>query len=35
MKKIYSKPTLTKGPQLAVITATICVSPIRSNCTLV
>jgi hypothetical protein len=26
MKKTYVKPTLTKGPQLPVITATICVS---------
>ncbi len=33
MKKIYSKPTLTKGPHLPAITATLCVSPIRVNCT--
>jgi hypothetical protein len=26
MKKTYVKPTLTKGPQLSIITATICVS---------
>ena len=26
MKKKYEKPTFTKGPQLPIITATICVS---------
>jgi hypothetical protein len=26
MKKTYVKPTLTKGPQLPIITGTLCVS---------
>jgi hypothetical protein len=32
MKKTYQKPSLTKGPQLATVTAVVCVSPLRNNC---
>jgi hypothetical protein len=33
MKKMYQKPTLTKGPLLATVTAVVCVSPNQINCT--
>jgi hypothetical protein len=30
MKKTYQKPTLTKGPRLATVTAVVCVSPFHN-----